>query len=202
MIGKDVKKVMDVSAWQGDIDWDTVYRQGDLDGVILRIAAGCDYEDTKLARNIEALKRLGIPYGIYIYSYAENYNEGATYANFTIDMIKKYNMNIRIGIFLDLESNGITNYLSTAQYEQITRGYMDVMFNKGYGNLTKIYTYKSLAEEKLNTPYLYNKITWIAHYNHFNRYVNNNVVGWQYSSQEYVPGVPTLADMSVWFTNF
>ena len=202
MIGKNVKKVMDVSAWQGDIDWNTVYRYGDLDGVILRIAAGCDYEDMKLARNIEAVKSLGIPYGIYIYSYAENYDEGKQYANFTVNMLRKYNMAPRIGIFLDLESNGITNYLSTAHYEQITKGYMDVMFQSGYGNITKIYTYKSLAEEKLNTPYLYDKITWIAHYNHFNRYVNENVVGWQYSSQEYVPGVPTLADMSVWFTSF
>ena len=202
MIGKDVKKVMDVSAWQANIDWDRVYREGDIDGVILRIAAGCDYEDAKLARNISEVKRLGIPYGIYIYSYAENYNEGKLYGEFTINMINKYNMNPRIGIFLDLESNGITNHLSTTEYEQITRGYMDVLYQKGYGSLTKIYTYKSLAEEKLNTPYLYNQITWIAHYNHFNRYVNANVVGWQYSSQEYVPGVPTLADMSVWFTNF
>ena len=202
MIGKDVKKVMDISAWQGDIDWDTVKKKADLDGVILRIAAGCEYEDKKLARNIEAVKKIGLPYGIYIYSYAENKNEGITYANFTIDIIKKYNMNPKIGIFLDLEANDYTNHLSTKDYEQIVAGYMDTMFNKGYGNLTKIYTYKSLAEEKLNTPYLYNQITWIAHYNHFNRYVNSNVVGWQYSSQETVPGVPTVADMSVWFTKF
>lgn len=202
MIGKNVKKVMDVSAWQGDIDWDTVYRYGDIDGVILRIAAGCDYEDAKLARNIQALKRLNIPYGIYIYSYAETYNEGKTYADFTISIIKKYSMNPKIGIFFDLEANNITNYLTTQHYEELTRGYMDTMYQNGYGNITRIYTYKSLAEEKINTPYLYSHITWIAHYNHFNRYVNENVVGWQYTSQEYVPGVPTLADMSVWFTSF
>ena len=202
MIGKDVKKVMDVSAWQGDIDWDTVYREADLDGVILRIAAGCEYEDAKLARNIQALKRLNIPYGIYIYSYAETYNEGKIYADFTISMIKKYNMNPRIGIFFDLEANGVTDYLTTQHYEELTRGYMETMHQSGYDNLTKIYTYKSLAEEKLNSSYLYNQITWIAHYNHFNRYINSNVVGWQYTSKEYVPGVPTLADMSVWFTSF
>ncbi len=202
MIGKNVKKVMDVSAWQGDIDWDTVYKYGDIDGVILRIAAGCEQEDAKLARNIAALKRLNIPYGIYIYSYAETYNEGSLYADFTIRVLEKYNMNPRIGIFLDLEANSITNYLTNAHYEQLTKGFMDKMSTTRFGSLCKIYTYKSLAEEKMYTPYLYNQITWIAHYNHFNRYVNENVVGWQYSSQEYVPGVPTLADMSVWFTNF
>ena len=203
MIGKDVKKVMDVSAWQGDIDWDKVYREGDLDGVILRISASAIKEDKKLARNIEAVKRLNIPYGIYIYSYAENKEEAIEYANFTINTIEKYNMNdIRIGIFLDLEANSITDYLNTSQYEQIATGFFDTLASKGYGNLTKIYTYKSLAEEKLNSPYLFERISWIAQYNHFNRYVNNNVVGWQYSSEEIVPGIVGTADMSVWFKDF
>ena len=87
MIGENVKKVIDVSAHQGVIDWNTVISQGGVDGVILRIAAGCEEEDAMLARNIAELHRLGIPYGIYIYSYAENKDEGRLYANFTLEMI-------------------------------------------------------------------------------------------------------------------
>ena len=202
MIGKNVKKVMDVSAWQGDIDWDTVHKYGNLDGVILRISASAKYEDSKLSRNIEAVKRLGIPYGVYIYSYAENKNEAKDYADFTIKMLKKYNMNPKIGIFYDLESNSFTQNLSNKQYEEIWKSYLDTMWKAGYGTKTKIYTYKSLAEEKLYSSPLYNNITWIAQYYHFNLYSNNNVKGWQYSSEVYVPGVPTLADMSVWFKDF
>ena len=41
MLGKNVKKVIDVSAWNGKIDWDTALKYNDIDGVILRVAAGC-----------------------------------------------------------------------------------------------------------------------------------------------------------------
>ena len=202
MIGKNVKKVMDVSAWQKDIDWEIVQKEGDLDGVIVRIAASAIYEDSKLERNIKALKKWGIPYGIYIYSYAENKEEAKDYANFTVELINKYDMNPTIGIFLDLEGNSLTNHLTVNDYEEITKAYMKILSDNGYGNITKIYTYKSLAEEKFYTPYLFNQITWIAQYYHFNTYKNNNVVGWQYSSSEIMPGIKGTVDMSVWFTDF
>ena len=198
MIGKNVKKVIDVSAHQDKIDWDTVKREGNIDGVILRIAAGCEEEDVQLAYNVQELKRLGIPYGIYIYSYAENYYEGQLYADFTIKTIEKYNLNPTYGIFFDLESNNITSYLDTAAYEQIVRGYMERMTNSGYGNITKIYTYKSYAEETLNSPYLKSLITWIAQYNHYCTY-SGNYSAWQYSSSEKIPGITTNVDVSVWF---
>ena len=198
MIGKNVRKVIDVSAHQGKIDWDTVKRDGDIDGVIVRIAAGCEQEDTQLEYNIKELKRLGIPYGIYIYSYAENYFEGQLYADFTIEMIKKYNLNPTYGIYLDLESNNITSYLEVENYEQIVRGYMERMTNSGYGNNTKIYTYKSYAETKLNSTYLKNLITWIAQYNHNCTY-SGTYSAWQYSSTERLPGIDKNVDISVWF---
>ena len=89
-------------------------------------------------------------------------------------------MNPTIGIFFDLESNSITENLTTKDYEDITKEFMSIMDKNGYKDLAKIYTYKYLAETKINSSYLYNLITWIAQYNHFNTYVNSNVVGWQY----------------------
>ena len=198
MIGKNVKKVIDVSAHQGYIDWDTVISQGGVDGVILRIAAGCEQEDAMLARNIAELQRLGIPYGIYIYSYAENYEEGKLYANFTLEMIRKYNMNPTLGIYLDLESNNITSYMGTYEYEQVTKGFMEVMNNNGYGSMTKIYTYKDYADTVLNSDYLRSLIAWVAQYNHY-CYYSGSYVGWQYSSTETVPGIAGNVDVSVWF---
>ena len=198
MIGKNVKKVIDVSEYQGYIDWNTVISQGGVDGVILRIAAGCEKEDAMLARNIAELQRLGIPYGIYIYSYAENYNEGVLYANFTLEMIRKYNMNPTLGIFLDLERNGITDYMGTYEYEQVVRGFMDTMNNNGYGSITKIYTYKDYADTVLNSDYLRSLIAWVAQYNHYCNY-SGSYIGWQYSSTESIPGIAGNVDVSVWF---
>ena len=199
MIGKNVKKVIDVSSWQGDIDWERVINEGGVDGVILRVAMDAEREDPYLAQNIRELQRLGIPYGIYIYSYAENYNEGVIYAQFTLELMKKYNMNPTMGIFFDLESNGITSYMGTAQYEQTVRGFMDTMASAGYGDLARIYTYKNYAEEVLNSDYLKGLITWIAQYYHYCTY-DGNYIGWQYSSTERVPGIEGDVDMSVWFS--
>ena len=199
MIGKNVKKVIDVSSWQEDIDWERVINEGGVDGVILRVAMDAEREDPYLAQNIRELQRLGIPYGIYIYSYAENYNEGVIYAQFTLELMKKYNMNPTMGIFFDLESNEITSYMGTAQYEQTVRGFMDTMASAGYGDLARIYTYKNYAEEVLNSDYLKGLITWIAQYYHYCTY-DGNYIGWQYSSTERVPGIEGDVDMSVWFS--
>ena len=197
-IGANVKKIIDVSSHQGIINWDKVATEGNVDGVILRIAAGCEKEDEQLARNIAELKRLGIPYGIYIYSYAENYNEGKLYAEFTINIIKKYNLNPTLGIYLDLESNSVTSYMGVDEYTNVVKGYMDVMNVNGYGNNTKIYTYKNYADTALNSEYLRGLIAWIAQYNHYCTYTGS-YVGWQYSSSEKIPGINTNVDISVWF---
>ena len=89
----NIKLIIDVSAWQGNIDWNQLWASGEIDGVILRIAAGAEVEDEMFATYISEIKRLGIPYGIYIYSYAENYEEGVIYANFTKNIINKYGLN-------------------------------------------------------------------------------------------------------------
>lgn len=65
--------VIDVSEHQGYIDWDTVAKS--IDGAIIRVGYGSDcasQDDAQAVRNIMACKRLGIPWGAYIYSYAKN----------------------------------------------------------------------------------------------------------------------------------
>ena len=198
MVGKNVQKVIDVSSYQGDIDWATVKTKGGVDGAIIRIAAGCEKEDVKLARNIQEVKRLGIPYGIYIYSYAENYNEGKLYAEFTVNMIKKYNMNPTLGIYFDLENNGVTKYMGPNEYTKVVQGYMDTMNKNGYGSLTKIYTYTYYANTALNTTYMRGLIDWIAQYYHYVTYTGKYRM-WQYSSTEVIPGIKGVADVSVKF---
>ena len=201
MIGEDVRKVIDISVYQKDIDWKKVSEEGDIDGVIIRISAGCDYEDSKLSYNIEQVKKYNIPYGIYIYSYAENYNEGVLYAQFTKKVIDKYQMNPTIGIFLDLEQNGVTSYMGTKEYINVVDGYFKTMKDYGYESLTHIYTFKHMADGVLNTDFIRNKITWIAQYNHTCTY-SGNYVGWQYQDAEHVPGIGPLVDMSVWFSKW
>ncbi len=188
----NVKLIIDVSAWQGDIDWDTLWNSGEIDGVILRIAAGCEQEDVMLATYIKNIKRLGIPYGIYIYSYAENYDEGVLYANFTQDVIHKYDLNPTLGIYLDLESNVITSYMGVLEYENVVRGFMSVLPN------AKVYTYTYYANTALNSDYIRPYITWIANYDVTDR--PGDYQGWQYTSSASVPGIQGNVDMSIFYS--
>ena len=188
----NVKLIIDVSSWQGAIDWDRLWSSGEIDGVILRIAAGCEQEDAMLANYIENVKRLGIPYGIYIYSYAENYDEGVLYANFTQNVINKYGLNPTLGVYLDLESNSITSYMGVAEYENVVRGFMSVLPN------AKVYTYSYYANTALNSDYIRPYITWIANYEVTDR--PGNYQGWQYTSSASVPGINGKVDMSIFYS--
>ena len=66
--------MIDVSSWQGDVDWAKAKADG-VEGAIIRLGYGWgNYADAKAQRNINECKRLGIPFGIYWYSYAYDAN--------------------------------------------------------------------------------------------------------------------------------
>ena len=191
-LGTENLKVIDVSAHQGIIEWDKVAASG-IYGVILRIAAGCETEDVQLARNIAEVKKYNILYGIYIYSYAENYNEGVLYAQFTKDVINRYSMNPTLGIYLDLERNGITEHMGPAEYTQVVKGFMSVLPN------ANVYTYRSYADNELNTEYIRSYISWIAEYNPTCAYTGSYKM-WQYTSTATLQGISGYVDMSILYT--
>ena len=191
-LGTENLLVIDVSAHQGKIDWQQVAGSG-IYGVIIRISAGCDYEDSELKNNIEGVKKYNIPYGIYIYSYAENYAEGVLYGQFTQRIINKYQMNPTLGIYLDLESNGITQYMGPNEYTQVVQGFMSVLPH------ANIYTYTNYANSALNTPYLRSYITWIAHYAESCGYTGSYKM-WQYTSDGSLPGINGRVDMNILYS--
>ena len=191
-LGTENLLVIDVSAHQKKIDWQQVAGSG-IYGVIIRISAGCDYEDSELKNNIEGVKKYNIPYGIYIYSYAENYAEGVLYGQFTQRIINKYQMNPTLGIYLDLESNGITQYMGPNEYTQVVQGFMSVLPH------ANIYTYTNYANSALNTPYLRSYITWIAHYAESCGYTGSYKM-WQYTSDGSLPGINGRVDMNILYS--
>lgn len=75
-------KVIDVSEWQGTIDWSKVKNSG-VDAVILRFAHSTSHFDKQFERNLSEVRRLGIPFGLYIFSAAQNSNDATSEAYFT-----------------------------------------------------------------------------------------------------------------------
>ena len=64
--------VIDVSSHQGTIDWEAVKNSGMVDAVILRLGYASQTVDAQFLRNVSELNRLGIPYTVYLFKYAEN----------------------------------------------------------------------------------------------------------------------------------
>ena len=199
LIKKDAKYIIDVSTHQKQINWDQVKAQGLVDGVIVRVGYGSFYEDEWLAYNISELKRLGIPYGIYIFSYAENGTEAYNEANGVLNMIQKYSLNPTLGIYYDIEDWDLgyanSNNISVGMYDTIITTFINRMKENGYTSY--VYTNLSYTRNRLSSA-MKQYVRWIAQYNHTCNY-DGEYFMWQYSSTERVDGISTNVDSNVWF---
>ena len=146
--------------------------------------------------NISELNRLGIPYGIYIYGYAQNEYAANIEANFVYDMIQKYNVKLYYPVFYDAEIrnyNGV-NYTKNL-YTKVINAFSNNLENKGiktgvYGNLYM------LTKGSLNDLSIRNKPIWVAQYYNKCQY-DSDYIGWQYSSKGSIPGVNGRVDVNI-----
>ena len=191
-------KVVDVSYHQGSIDWDKVYNSG-IYGVILRIGYW-NTEDERFAEYISEVKRLGIPYGIYIFSYANTTNGANIEANFTNSIIKKYNLNPTLGIYYDLEdwylsADNTSNTLSKTDYDNIASTYINTVSSYvGSKYKVKIYANLNFVNNRFG-DYARKETDWIAHYASECGYKGNYSL-WQYTSEAILDGIRGYVDMN------
>ena len=206
-VGTDqVKKVIDVSEHNGRItDWQKVIQENGVDGVIVRLGYS-GVEDKELAYNIQELNRLGIPYGVYLYTYAENETDAENDANQTIELLKKYKMNLSYPIYYDVENWEYVNKTKRAPSDtgiwvKIINKYMATMKKAGYQNV-KVYSYRQLLQTRLNHPDILQHVNWVAAYTDaldWNNPHYSGEKGWQYTSSEYLKGIRGHVDVSVWY---
>ena len=199
------KKVMDISEHQGHIsNWEGIIKDNDIDAVIVRIGYS-GAEDKHLAHNISELNRLGVPYGIYLYTYASTEADGVEDAEQTLNLIKKYNIKPTYPIYFDLEDWRYTNGAKSAPTDTTTwvkiwKAYRDTMAKAGYTNV-RIYSYQYLLQNRLNDPEILKHVDWVAAYTPQLTYqlpYSQPSWGWQYTDKEFITGLGNV-DMSVWF---
>ena len=199
------KKVMDISEHQGYIsNWEGIIKDNDIDAVIVRIGYS-GAEDKHLAHNISELNRLGVPYGIYLYTYASTEADGVEDAEQTLALIKKYNIKPTYPIYFDLEDWRYTHGAKSAPTDTTTwvkiwKAYRDTMAKAGYTNV-RIYSYQYLLQNRLNDPEILKYVDWVAAYTPQLTYqlpYSQPSWGWQYTDKEFVTGLGNV-DMSVWF---
>lgn len=100
-----VRKGVDVSDWQGKIDWEKVKADG-IDFAIIRCGFGSDepgQDDSQWIRNVQECERLDIPYGVYLYSYANNNTKARNEAAHTLRLLKDVDADPDYPVYYDLE---------------------------------------------------------------------------------------------------
>lgn len=201
LVKSNVKSVIDISSWQGDIDFEKLKESNLVDAVIVRVGYGTSLNskcglDNKFERNISELNRLNIPYGIYIYGYAQNEYAANIEANFVYDMINKYNVNLYYPVFYDAELRSYKGVNYTKKlYTKVINAFTNNLENKGiktgvYGNLYM------LTKGSLNDPSIRNKDIWVAQYYNKCEY-DSDYIGWQYSSKGIIPGIDGRVDVNI-----
>ncbi|MDO5812888.1 MAG: Ig-like domain-containing protein [Bacillota bacterium] len=203
----ECKKVIDVSSYNGGINWSAVKSSG-IDGAILRItsfAGGNMHEDAQFSNNLQGCRNVGMPRGIYMYSYATNTSKAANEANYVVGLLKKYGVrpsDLQYPVYYDMESNSSVSGLSVDQNAANAETFISILNANGY--TANVYSYTSYLNTNLNSPRIYKYVSWVAQYGKKLRFVNSYYkgnYGWQYQSNGHVSGISGEVDISC-FSNF
>ena len=200
---QQAKGVIDVSEWQGDIDWAKAKADG-VEGVIIRLGYGeGNNADKKAQRNISECKRLGIPFGIYWYSYADTPSIAKGEGADVVSKLKQFGVNpsdLAYPVYYDLEKwtwKGHQPPTDPNVYNDIVNNWYSALQSAGYKNLG-VYSYTSYLQGPLKHADIYAKTTWVAQYSArmgFDSFATDSR-GWQYTSSGKVDGISGNVDMN------
>lgn len=203
LFAQQAKGVIDVSQWQYDIDWAKAKADG-VEGAIIRLGYGWgNYADAKAQRNINECKRLGIPFGIYWYSYAYDANCAREEGNDVVAKLRQMGVSpndLKYPVFYDLEKwvwTGHTPPTNPNVYSGIADAWYSALQSGGYRNLG-VYSYTSYLQGPLKHADIYAKTTWVAQYGArmgFDSFPTDSR-GWQYTSSGKVDGISGNVDMN------
>lgn len=192
-----MSKGIDVSAHQGNINWDAVKASG-IDFAIIRISYGQNSVDSKAIRNIEECIRVGMPFGVYTYSYALNINNAINEANLVIKTLAPYKDKVKFPVIIDMEDADGYKRKHGMPLNDVLVSICEkecLMFEEA-GYYAAIYASKSWFDTKLNSSRLNRFDKWIAWWNKGASFDKNIYGLWQYTSSGSVNGISGNVDMN------
>lgn len=186
---------IDVSKWQGDIDFSKLKSAG-VEFVIIRIGSstginGENFIDSKFIQNIKNANSVGIPVGVYFYSYANSVDRAISDAKWIIENIKDYK--VELPIAFDWENWGSFNTyeLSFFGLTNMAKRFMDTVKSAGYDAM--LYSSKTYLENiwmSVDYP------VWLAHYTKNTNYAGDYSY-WQICSNGRVDGINGDVDIDI-----
>ena len=196
---KVLTKGIDVSTHQGKIDWQKVKNAG-IDYAILRCGYGSDIasqDDSQFARNMAECERVGMPFGVYLYSYANSVEKAKSEAQHVLRLIKGHKL--QYPVYYDLEDSGTTGKCSKALILEIAKAFVNTLEAKGYW--VGIYSNTYWNNTYLTDSWYDSKARWVAQYNSKCTYKGEYGM-WQYSSKGKVDGISGNVDMNYCYVDY
>ena len=186
------KKGIDVSYHQGTIDWGKVKNSG-IEFAIIRIGYGMydNQKDTQFETNYKNARAVGIPVGVYHYSYAKTVDEAKREADLVLKWLNSRDLDLPV--YFDIEDKTQQN-LGKDVLNNICKAFCNAIEAGGYW--AGIYSNKYWATGLIDGPTLGKRYTyWVAQYNSKCTYTGPYAM-WQYSSSGSVNGISGRVDMN------
>ena len=194
---------IDVSKWNGNIDWNAVKNSG-VSYVIIRCgyrgsSSGAMIVDPKFKANIQGASAAGLKVGIYFFSQAVNEVEAVEEASMTLSLIKGYK--ISYPVFIDIEgSGGRGDRIDKNTRTAVANAFCKTIQNGGYS--AGIYANKTWFESKMNTASLTGYKLWLAQYAAQPTYKATRYDMWQYTSKGKINGISGNVDMNISYLGY
>ena len=193
---------IDVSTWNGNIDWNKVKNSG-VSYVIIRTGfrgstQGSLVEDNKFRQNIQGATNAGLKVGVYFFSQAINEVEAVEEASMVLSQVKGYKLTYPV--FIDVEpSGGRADKLSSGDRTKVINAFCQTIQNGGLR--AGVYANKTWLNQKMNVSALSGYKIWLAQYNSTVTYGGRYDM-WQYSDKGSVAGISGKVDMNLSYLSY
>lgn len=198
-----VRNGIDVSYYQGTIDWNAVKNSG-VEFVFIRVgyrgySNGALKADPMAEANLRGAINAGLRVGAYIFSQAISPAEAQEEARYAISQVAGYSISMPIVMDFEYVSNGTGRlynaHLSRDEATATVNAFGSYVKAAGYEPM--IYANKTMLENSLNAGDIPYKV-WLANYTSQTSY-QGNYEFWQYSSNGYVNGISGRVDCNFWY---
>jgi GH25 family lysozyme M1 (1,4-beta-N-acetylmuramidase) len=193
-----LQRGIDVSTWQGDINWQQVKDSG-IDFAILRSSFGSANPkqiDNKFYQNVQGCQAVGMPIGAYHYGYAVSVEQAKGEAQFFLDTIKGIKFDCLV--YYDVEDNKTMGTLSKQALTDVVNAFCKVVADAGYR--VGVYSSTSWLEDKMDMSQISYPV-WCAQYFKECQYTGTYGI-WQYTSDGRVNGINARCDMNYAYVDY
>lgn len=195
-------KGIDISKFQGEVDWNAVAEDG-VTFAFIRVGnrgygSGAVLQDESFERNIKGANEAGIKAGVYFFSQAITEEEAIEEANFVLEQIAPYQIDCPVVCDMEMIAGdeGRADSLTAEERTRLIKTFCDTIANAGYTPM--IYMNLELAAIRVHLEELENYDKWFAYYNP-ELYFPYNYKVWQYSEKGTVAGIAGPVDLNICF---